>query len=313
MNGGAYQSSNTFTGLGNGTYSVTVKDSNGCTATSSSTTFAVTAPNATFTVQNVSCNGGSDGAIIVSGGSGGSGTGYQASIDNLNYYPISATQQKTFGSLSPNGGPYTIFIKDSNGCYDGNGYTFNITQPSAQTCTISVYSYDSGSGNGQISVTVAGGTGVKTLRLYEDTSLPYSDYSTDVLVQTATGVANSTTYTFTNVPCKSTDYWVQVTDANGCVIHSSSSVTVCGYNPITAVKIGNNLTCIPSGSSTVYLLTPDYNNYVAAGNQLGVGMTIYSGAGVLTTYNSIYDINFTTIWSINTSGVITGVKPGGNC
>ena len=213
--------------------------------------------------------------------------------------------------MSPAGNPYTIFIKDSNGCYDGNGYTFNITQPSAQTCTISVQSYDSGSGNGQISVTVAGGTGVKTLRLYEDTSIPYSDYSTDNLVQTATGVANSTTYTFTNVSCKATEYWVQVTDANGCVIHSSTSVSVCGYNAITAVKTGTNLTCTPSGSNTVYLLTPDYNNYVAAGNQLGAGMTIYSSAGVLTTSNTIYDLNFTTIWNINSSGVITTVKS--NC
>jgi len=124
-------------------------------------------------------------------------------------------------------------------------------------------------------------------------------------------VANSATYTFTNVPCKATDYWVQVTDANGCVIHSDTSVSVCGYNAITAVKIGNNLTCTPSGSSTVYLLTPDYTNYVNAGNILGAGMAIYSGAGTLTTNNTIYDINSGTIWNINSSGKITTVKS--NC
>jgi len=40
-------------------------------------------------------------------------------------------------------------------------------------------------------------------------------------------------------------------------------------------------------------------------------MVIYSGAGTITTNNTIYDINSGTIWNINSSGKITTVKS--NC
>ena len=319
LNGGTYQSSATFTGLTNGTYTVTVKDANGCTTTSSSVTFAVTAPNATITPSNhsgynISCNGGSDGAIVVTGGSGGSGSGYQASIDNVTYYPISATQQKTFGSLNVANNDYYIYIKDGSGCIQSYG-PYTMTQPPVNVCTISVYQYDSGANDGQIAVVVSGGAGVKTLRLYQDTSSPYNDFSTDNLLQTATSVANNTTYYFTGIPCIGGDYWVQVTDDNGCVIHSSTEIKICGFHQtLTLYKTANNLTCTPVAPfSRINLNGFDFTNYTNAGNILGVGMTLYTdGNGTIYPYNTIYDSVATTIWSVS-SGVITGVATRGNC
>ena len=308
-NGSSYvspQSSGTFTNLANGTYSVLVVDGNSCTAFSSNVSLAQTAPNATITLSshngyNISCNGGSDGSITVANGTGGSGTGYSASLDDVTYY----TLPKTFGTLAANS--YTVYVKDGSGCKQS--YSQTITQPPAQTCTISAYVLDNGAGDGQIAVVVAGGAGLKTLRLYQDTSLPYNDFSTDNLLQTATNVANNTTYYFTNVPCIGGDYWVQVTDANGCVVHSTTEISICGYVQTLAVfKTGNNLSCTPIAPfSRIYLNTFDYQNYVAAGNILGPGMVIYSSAGVVYANNTIYDSNATNVWNVS-SGVITSIK-----
>ena len=274
-NGSGYagpQASATFTGLANGTYSILVVDGNSCTKFSSDVVLNKTAPNATITATNVSCNGGSDGSIAVSSGTGGSGASYSASTDNSTWFAL----PKTFYSLNFANSPYTIYIKDGAGCVQS--YSTAVNQATAQTCTISVSTADTGVGDGQINVNVGGGTGVKTLRLYRDTSAPYSDYSTDTLVATATGVANSATYTFTGLTCSATRYWVQVTDANGCVVNSSTSLNVCGYVLTNRVRKGGTATGAVTGViiNPVYLRYDDYLIYLTEGDSYTAGMTLYT-------------------------------------
>jgi len=302
LNSGTYQASATFSSLANGTYSITVKDTNGCTTTSSTRTFATTAPNATITVTNVSCNGGADGQIAVSNGTGGAQVGgYSASTDNSTWYAL----PKTYYSLSASSP--TIYVRDSNGCVQS--YPQTITQPTAQVCTISVYSYDSGVGNGSIAVVVSGGSGTKTLKLYEDTSAPYTDYSVDSLIQSGTSVANNTTYYFTNVPCTNNKYWVQCIDANGCVIHSSSSVMVCGYfNTAAQFKTGNNLSCTPTPDTQIFLRGgSDYTTFNANG-YISAGMILYTNAnGTIYPYNTIFDSVALTVFNVS-SGIVGTVR-----
>jgi hypothetical protein len=276
-NGGAYggsQNSGTFSSKGNGTYSVLVVDGNSCTVFSSNVTLNRTAPNATIAVTNVSCNGGADGSIAVSSGTGGSGTSYSASTDNSTYFAL----PKTFYSLNSANSPYTIYVKDGSGCVQS--YSTAVTQPTAQTCTISVAAYDDGTNIGQITASLGGGTGVKTVRLYSDTSAPYSDYSTDTLVATQTGVSNGGTHTFTGLACNSTKYWVQVTDANGCVVNSATSVNVCNFTSTNRPRF-NTTAATASGGNLVftYLRNDDYVNYAANGNEYSAGMTLYSTNG----------------------------------
>jgi hypothetical protein len=237
---------------------------------------ARTAPNATITVSNVSCNGGANGQIAVSSGTGGTGTGYQTSIDDVTYHNL----PKTFFSLSS--GSQTIYVKDSNGCKQS--YAQTVTQPTAQTCTISVAASDDGTNNGQITASLGGGTGVKTVKLYLDTSAPYSDYSTDTLVATQTGVSNGGTHTFTGLSCNSSKYWVQVTDASGCVTQSSSSINVCSFTLTSRVKFGSTATNAVGGVTInpIYLRNDDYVNYVANSNQYSAGMTLYRDNSGLT-------------------------------
>jgi hypothetical protein len=275
--GGSYggaQASGTFSSKGNGTYSVLVVDGNSCTAFSSNVTLNRTAPNATRTVTNVSCNGGADGSIAVSSGTGGSGASYSASTDNSTWFAL----PKTFYSLNSANSPYTIYIKDGSGCIQS--YSTAVTQPTAQTCTISVAAYDDGTNIGQITASLGGGTGVKTVRLYSDTSAPYSDYSTDTLVATQTGVSNGGTHTFTGLACTSTKYWVQVTDANGCVVNSETSVNVCNFTSTNRPRFGSTANTASGGDLVVtYLRNDDYVNYAANGNEYSAGMTLYSTNG----------------------------------
>jgi hypothetical protein len=70
LNSGSYQTGNTFT-VAAGTYSVTVKDANGCEKTLSN--IVVTQPavlNATSSVTNVLCNGGTTGKITITASGG---------------------------------------------------------------------------------------------------------------------------------------------------------------------------------------------------------------------------------------------------
>jgi hypothetical protein len=304
LNGGTYQAGATFSSLSNGSYYITVKDSNGCTATSSTTTFNVTAPNATFTIQNVSCYGGADGSIVVSGGSGGSGSGYSASINNSTYFSL----PKTFGSLNSASSPYTIYIKDSSGCVQY--YNQNITQPTILTGTLTLTAADDGTNIGSVSATSTGGTWPKTYKLYIDNASPYNDYTQGTLVSTTTNVtAGSPTVSYTGLT--GAYYWLQVIDANGCVTHSGE-VNVNGIVYVFKFPSSGTITCTPTTPLVnVYMNLSDKNAYVAAGNTLFAGLTLYSdvaGTAWVSTNSRIYDANNTTIWNVSSTGVITTVR-----
>ena len=104
INGTTFVSSNTFNGLSAGTYTVTVKDANGCQQTFS-TTITEPAPLSLTCVPTVS--NGTNGTITVTG-SGGN-LPYTYSLNGTNYYSGSL-----FSGLAI--GVYTVYIKDANGC-----------------------------------------------------------------------------------------------------------------------------------------------------------------------------------------------------
>jgi hypothetical protein len=310
-NGSSYggaQSSTTFSSKGNGTYSVLVVDGNSSTAFSSDVVLNRTAPNATITIQGVSCNGGADGAIIVSGGSGGSGSGYSTSIDGTTYTSLTSGQ-KTFGSLNVANNPYTIYIKDSSGCIQS--YSQTMTQPATQTATLTLIATDDGTNIGSVDGTSTGGTFPKTYKLYLDNASPYNDYTQGVLVTTTTNVtAGSPTVSFTGLA--GGYYWLQVIDANGCTTNNTGEVNTNGIVYVDKFTSTGTLTCTPTGNlKNVYMNLSDKNAYIAAGNTLFAGLTLYrdaTGLGWDNANSRIYDRNNTTIWNVSPSGVITTVR-----
>ncbi len=113
INGGAFQSSGNFTGLAAGNYSITAKDSRGCTG-SGSFTITTNDPctSATFTVSGTSnaatpCLSTPNGSITVTTSGGGTGFTF-----NINGGAFQASP--TFNLLTAN--TYTVGAKDAGGC-----------------------------------------------------------------------------------------------------------------------------------------------------------------------------------------------------
>src|SRR6185436_1842906 len=151
--------SGTFGGLAAGTYTVNVKDNNGCTTTQAVT---ITEPAAALTASisaqtNVLCFGGSTGSVTVAAAGGTSPYTYALGAGTFG-------ASGTFGSLAA--GTYTINVKDNNGCTTTQSVT--ITEPAAAlTASISAQTnvLCKGGSTGSVTVAAAGGTSPYTYAL----------------------------------------------------------------------------------------------------------------------------------------------------
>ena len=114
LDGGPFQNSSTFSGLcGNTTYSITVKDVNGCTYTtnkflSSPTEVSFTYSTSDYNGFDISCAGFSDGEIIFNSSTGGIPP-YTYSIDGITF-------SNSVVYLGLTAGTYNVSIQDANGC-----------------------------------------------------------------------------------------------------------------------------------------------------------------------------------------------------
>jgi len=137
-----------LTGVGAGTYSVTVTDSKGCTAVASATVNEPSGVVVTGVVTNILCYGGSTGEINITA-SGGTG------VYTYDWDDISGTNdfEDRTGLLA---GSYHVTVYDASNCTASATYT--ITQPAAVALSethsnISCY----GGSDGSIDLTVTGG------------------------------------------------------------------------------------------------------------------------------------------------------------
>ncbi|HLF46592.1 MAG TPA: hypothetical protein VI548_09215 [Chitinophagaceae bacterium] len=124
INSGAFQSSGNFTGLAAGSYTITAKDSRGCTG-SNSFTVASNDPctSSTFTVSGTSipatpCLSTPNGSITITTSDGGTGFTY-----NINGGAFQSSP--TFNTLAPN--TYTVGAKETGGCVKTTSITVTAT------------------------------------------------------------------------------------------------------------------------------------------------------------------------------------------
>ncbi|PWU19130.1 MAG: hypothetical protein C5B50_07310 [Verrucomicrobia bacterium] len=152
-NGSTFQPGNQFTGLASGSYTIVVKDSNGCLSSSSAVTILdPNGPSLGLSQTAVTCNGGSDGSITATF-SGGTGP-YQVKLDTGAF----STQSSPFTFTGVSAGSHGVTVRDSNGCTVSQ--SINVTQPTAVTFSTSqVNETCNGQTNGSITVTASGGSG----------------------------------------------------------------------------------------------------------------------------------------------------------
>lgn len=223
-NGGAY--SNTFnntTPLGEGAYTIRVKDAAGCyspvsavkqisTPTAALNTIVTTSA---YNGVQISCNGLSDGSISLatSGGNGGNYTGYTYSINNSAY---SATN--SYNNLSA--GNYTIKVVDGRGCALSRQVV--LQQPAALTLAVSSKADLPCGANptGKVQLQATGGT------------TPYAFAMNNGNWQSAS--------LFETLPANT--YALSVKDGNGCRVNITQEIKAM-YPPIDATADITNVSC----------------------------------------------------------------------
>ncbi|MDX2287147.1 MAG: gliding motility-associated C-terminal domain-containing protein [Bacteroidia bacterium] len=149
LDGVNFNSTGQFPGLFPGNYIVSVEDANGCTDTLMAQILLIADPLAQVdSIRHVSCFGGADGFIEISGESGL--PPYLFSINGSPY-----TSDTAFTGLSA--GIYQLALQDFNGCR----YNLNvqITQPPPVTAVIGNFTLPSCTGLSDGSVLVMGGGG----------------------------------------------------------------------------------------------------------------------------------------------------------
>ncbi|NJM78624.1 MAG: DUF11 domain-containing protein, partial [Flavobacterium sp.] len=264
-----------YINLAPGTYTVSVRDNLGCPVSSTVVLANPTSITATIAANPTAllCVGDTNATITVSGTTGGAGSGYLYSLNNITTGTSSAQQASNiFANLGA--GTYSVTITDSFDC-TFTTTTVTITEPADNVvASLSLGTFANCNTQATIILTASGGT-------------PPYRYST-----TLTGVyaplANPTT--FTVAPGT---YQYYVIDANNCLQVVSNSITVEPYVPVVVtVDTTNAVISCNGGTATINALaTNGFGNYVYTLNPLGVSNT----TGVFTNVPAgTYTVNVTT-------------------
>ena len=187
----------TITGLAPGAYLVTATDANGCTRWTGTGLANIGAPTITLNIDNVNCEGGSDGAVTVT--ATGGATPYTYAWSDIDDMSIILGTDSTMSNLTAN--LYIVTVTDANGCISLDGesvqepgiieialYTSNATNVSA-TDGWATASVSGGSGTGYTYLWSEGTTAASAMNLVSGT---YSITVTDSngCTNVASGVVN---------------------------------------------------------------------------------------------------------------------------
>lgn len=242
-----------YSNVGAGTYTVTVRDENGCFIVTTSVTVvppppvtATAAVTSNYNGQQISCNGVSDGELTVTAGGGVGSYTYV-----LNQIPANVTGATTGIFTGLPAGTYTVTVRDANNC-PVTTVPVTITQPAVLGATAAVTSnYNgaqiscNGASDGRIAITVSGGTG------------PFTYTS----VQVPGNVSGATSGIFTGLPAG--NYTFNVTDVNTCGT-TTAQVTITPPTQLAATLAvtsnynGRDVSCsgASDGELTVTVTTP---------------------------------------------------------
>lgn len=279
------QNTPTATGLGVGNYSCTITDANGCTHIQTASIANTNGPTATTSVvNNVLCNGGSNGSATATAAGGTSP------------YTYSWTNGQTTSSATGlSAGIYTVTVSDASGC--SNTQTVSITAPAALTASTTVTLASCGQSDGSASANPSGG------------SSPYTYLWTP---------SNQTTQTATGFSAGS--YSVIITDANGCsktftttIANSNGPNATINTIPASCGQSDGSATANAAGGTSpyTYLWNPSSQT-----TQTATGLSVGNYSVIITDANGCSHTATTTITNSNgptaVAGTSTTIMPGGS-
>jgi len=210
-NGNTFQSTSIFNSLAPASYSILIKDQNGCTASVSNLTVA-----ANTTLLNV--NLGND-TIICAGTSITLDAGYPGAV--YNWSPSGSSQNYTVTTT----GIYAVTVS-TNGCYDIDTISVNVNSPIIIVVDSILDASCFGNNDGAIYTTVTGG------------SSPYN-FSWAGTTQITEDIINL----FAGV------YAITVTDSLGCT--ANSSATVYEPQQLSITHTTNNPLCTEASNGSI--------------------------------------------------------------
>lgn len=207
------------TNLSAGTYTCTITDVNGCTATQIAIVSQPTQVTGSTTSTPPTCNGGVNGSAIVTP-NGGTGP------YTYNWAPVGGTGSTASGLSA---GTYTCTVTDANGCTGTQ--TVTVTQPPAITATGTSDQACPGS-TATLSATGSGGASPYA---YAWSNGPATSTNTLVATTSSAGV-----------------YTVTVTDANGCTQTATASLSLFA-TPTAAYTTDatNNVVILNGGAGNI--------------------------------------------------------------
>ena len=235
INGGALQSSNVFSGLAPGTYTVEVVDSRNCTDSASVT---INDPiNATAVLnKDLDCSASPDAIIEVTANDGYPAHSFEVSFNGGAFAPatgtiVTAGTTSTLTFTTNTAGDYQFRVTDTQSCTVLTN-TVTVTpaeNPQATAAITTPISCDAGS-DGVVTITVDTAFGTPPYLISFDGSTPSA--------QTVYAGLSAGTYSFT------------ITDNKGCTF--TDNITLTDPDPITAVaEIATDFTCLTNGAITI--------------------------------------------------------------
>jgi gliding motility-associated-like protein len=234
INGTSFQTSPTFTVNTPGSYTVTIRDANGCTNTSPTTTdvYAPLTSIASVT-KELDCTASPDAVITVTISGGSTPFTYTvqkgAGVPSAPSAPI-AGPTFTYSVSLANADSYTFEVTDTNGCTSTSAITIDpITNP-VVTATATDVSCN-GSSDGSVQLLGSGGSGGYT-------------YSDDNVTFTGTSL-------FTGLPAGSYTFYIQ--DSKNCT--SSVPVTITEPTALVASASATAFSCSVTNTKQSSVIT----------------------------------------------------------
>ncbi|MDX6192030.1 T9SS type A sorting domain-containing protein [Flavobacterium sp. Fl-318] len=265
INNGPSTTSNLFTDLTAGTYTIIVTDSQGATTSLTKVISAVNPPEATLVVGNVSCFGVQNGYIKVEKVKP---SDYSYSLNGGPYRDGNSDNNSYFNNLGP--GNYTINVRDNaTGCI--KALTAEITQPNQLTADAMVDANN-------IRITAAGGTPTYEYALSGINNLWIPYQSGDLFPNLAEGT-----------------YTAYAKDANGCIV-SKTGINVAPRNTLSAVATTTLVTCSNPTATITVTATGGTGSYkYLLNNEPLTTSNVFPGLAPGTYYITVRDIQDATV------------------